>query len=73
MTMMPITCKEATMRSILRQISVLVSLISLTSQDYGFDYSDDDGNEAGSADVENMYYTAKCGSPIYPFTYCGVG
>ncbi|KAI0715089.1 PCI-domain-containing protein [Earliella scabrosa] len=28
-------------------------------EDYGFDYSDDDGNEAGSADVENMYYTAK--------------
>lgn len=32
------------------------------SQDYGFDYSDDDDddNNAGSADVENMYYTAKC-------------
>ncbi|KAI0068030.1 PCI-domain-containing protein [Artomyces pyxidatus] len=29
-------------------------------EDYGFDYSDgDDGDEAGSADVENMYYTAK--------------
>ncbi|KAH9949376.1 PCI domain-containing protein [Amylocystis lapponica] len=29
-------------------------------EDYGFDYSDDEGdNEAGSADVENMYYTAK--------------
>ena len=31
------------------------------SQDYGFAYSDDDdGNEPESADVENMYYTAKC-------------
>ena len=31
-------------------------------QDYGFDYSDDDdeANNAGSADVENLYYTAKC-------------
>ncbi|KZT04074.1 PCI-domain-containing protein [Laetiporus sulphureus 93-53] len=29
-------------------------------EDYSFDYSDDDaGDEAGSADVENMYYTAK--------------
>ncbi|CAL1694252.1 unnamed protein product [Somion occarium] len=30
-------------------------------EDYGFDYSDDDddANQAGSADVENMYYTAK--------------
>ncbi|CCM03772.1 uncharacterized protein FIBRA_05919 [Fibroporia radiculosa] len=29
-------------------------------EDYGFDYSDEeDANEAGSADVENMYYTAK--------------
>ncbi|KAF8433550.1 hypothetical protein L210DRAFT_3649678 [Boletus edulis BED1] len=29
-------------------------------EDYGFDYSDnDDANETGSADVENMYYTAK--------------
>ncbi|KAI0964297.1 hypothetical protein AcW1_001149 [Taiwanofungus camphoratus] len=29
-------------------------------EDYGFDYSDDEeGNETGSADVENMYYTAK--------------
>ena len=25
----------------------------------GFEYSDDEGNELGSADVENMYYTAK--------------
>ncbi|EMD32533.1 hypothetical protein CERSUDRAFT_87861 [Gelatoporia subvermispora B] len=29
-------------------------------EDYGFDYSDDDeANESGSADAENMYYTAK--------------
>ncbi|TFY83432.1 hypothetical protein EWM64_g585 [Hericium alpestre] len=29
-------------------------------EDYGFDYSDgDEGEEAGGADVENMYYTAK--------------
>ena len=31
-------------------------------QDYGFDYSDDEdeGNQTMSADVENIYYTAKC-------------
>jgi COP9 signalosome complex subunit 2 len=29
-------------------------------EDYGFDYSDgDEANQSGSADVENMYYTAK--------------
>ncbi|ETW86826.1 hypothetical protein HETIRDRAFT_308154 [Heterobasidion irregulare TC 32-1] len=29
-------------------------------EDYGFDYSDgEDADDAGSADVENMYYTAK--------------
>ncbi|KAH7915705.1 PCI domain-containing protein [Hygrophoropsis aurantiaca] len=29
-------------------------------EDYGFDYSDgDDADESGTADVENMYYTAK--------------
>jgi COP9 signalosome complex subunit 2 len=29
-------------------------------EDYGFDYSDgDEANESGTADVENMYYTAK--------------
>ncbi|KAG8219441.1 transcription factor MYC1 [Butyriboletus roseoflavus] len=29
-------------------------------EDYGFDYSDnDEASESGSADVENMYYTAK--------------
>ncbi|EJF67104.1 PCI-domain-containing protein [Dichomitus squalens] len=28
-------------------------------EDYGFDYSDDPGDETGSADVENLYYTAK--------------
>ncbi|OCH90066.1 PCI-domain-containing protein [Obba rivulosa] len=29
-------------------------------EDYGFDYSDEDeANETGSADAENMYYTAK--------------
>ncbi|KAI6012541.1 PCI domain-containing protein [Pisolithus orientalis] len=29
-------------------------------EDYGFDYSDnDEANDSGSADVENMYYTAK--------------
>lgn len=36
-------------------------------EDYGFDYSDgDDANESGSADVENMYYTAKC---MYSWQY----
>jgi hypothetical protein len=30
-------------------------------QNYDFDYSDgEDANESGSADVENMYYKAKC-------------
>lgn len=33
-------------------------------QDYGFDYSDnDDAGDSGSADVENVYYTAKCAPP----------
>ena len=35
-------------------------------KDYGFDYEEgDDENESGSADVENMYYSAKC---AYCFT-----
>jgi len=35
--------------------------LDLNFQDYGFDYSDgDEANESGSADVENLYYTAKC-------------
>jgi COP9 signalosome complex subunit 2 len=35
------------------------------SQDYGFEYSDDDaGEEAGGADMENMYYKAKGTPPI---------
>lgn len=39
---------------------------SYVYQDYGFDYSDDgEGEEAESADVENMYYTAKCTS-LFP-------
>lgn len=38
-------------------------------QDYGFDYSDgDEGDEGGSADVENMYYKAKC--MVYPQRNC---
>jgi hypothetical protein len=33
---------------------------TLDVQDYGFEYSDDGGEEdSGSADVENMYYKAK--------------
>ncbi|KAJ3715429.1 hypothetical protein C8R42DRAFT_680874 [Lentinula raphanica] len=36
-------------------------LIICDDEDYGFDYSDgDDAEEYGNADVENMYYTAKC-------------
>ncbi len=58
--MMPITCKEATTRSILRPRVYIRITHQARLQDYGFDYSDDDGNDAGSADVENMYYTAKC-------------
>ena len=27
---------------------------------YGFNYSDADGDDSASADIENMYYTAKC-------------
>lgn len=39
----------------------MLQCLTYILQDYGFDYSDDDeGNEAASADVENMYYTAKC-------------
>ena len=40
-------------------------------QDYGFDYSDnDEANESGSADVENLYYTAKClsAAPAIPLS-----
>lgn len=35
--------------------------MTIIVQDYGFDYSDEEGegNESASADVENMYYTAK--------------
>ena len=63
--MMLITCKVAKTRSVHRGPSVAVDL-SCVCQDYGFDYSDDgEGEEAESADVENMYYTAKC-TPIYP-------
>lgn len=40
---------------------VVLTLYQRKRQDYGFDYSDnDEANESGSADVENMYYTAKC-------------
>ena len=40
-------------------------------QDYGFDYSDnEDANESGSADVENMYYKAKClSTPIHLYRH----
>lgn len=63
--MMPITCKEATTRSAPTDSSAAVDQ-SYVYQDYGFDYSDDgEGEEAESADVENMYYTAKC-TPIFP-------
>lgn len=42
----------------------------ICDQDYGFDYSDgDDGDEGGSADVENMYYTAKCASCHAPLRF----
>ena len=27
---------------------------------YGFNYSDADGDDSASADIENMHYTAKC-------------
>ncbi|OBZ68563.1 COP9 signalosome complex subunit 2 [Grifola frondosa] len=41
-------------------IKRLLRHLGSDDEDYGFDYSDDDeGNEAASADVENMYYTAK--------------
>jgi hypothetical protein len=56
---MPNICKEA----MTRFVDCLVALrtLSIKKQDYGFDYSDGDGvDDAASADVENMYYTAKC-------------
>jgi hypothetical protein len=65
MMMMLITCKAAKTRSVHRGPSATVDLFRVY-QDYGFDYSDDgEGEEAESADVENMYYTAKC-TPIFP-------
>lgn len=49
-----------------RKLSSPLSIDPAFYQDYGFDYSDDgEGEAAESADVENMYYTAKC-TPIPP-------
>lgn len=43
-------------KSTIHNISFLISY-----QDYDFEYSDDDNDEESeNADVENMYYTAKC-------------
>lgn len=57
--MMPSICKEATMRC--AQTCIPQAIHNTRYQDYGFDYSDDDeGNDSGSVDVENLYYTAKC-------------
>ena len=59
--MMPSICKEAKTRY--RLPFSFASSSRRYQQDYGFDYSDnDEANESGSADVENMYYTAKCAS-----------
>lgn len=56
--MMPTTWREATRRSALR-FTRHAAYLSPT-QDYGFEYSDEDeAGESGSADVENMYYKAK--------------
>jgi len=41
-------------------------------KDYGFDYSDnDETDKSGSADVENMYYTAKC-EPRHQTVYVAI-
>ena len=41
--------------------SLRTSSYRISTQDYNFDYSDDDQEDAAaSADVENMYYMAKC-------------
>ena len=58
-TTMPNTCKVPRMRFVCDPSTALPIVHRIQSQDYGFDYSDEDGNETGSADVENMYYTAK--------------
>jgi hypothetical protein len=56
---MPNICKEAMTRFV--HCLVAWRTLSIKKQDYGFDYSDGDGvDDAVSADVENMYYTAKC-------------
>ncbi len=56
---MPNTCKDPRTRFVCDPSVDLHIAHRLRSQDYNFDYSDDEGNETGSADVENMYYTAK--------------
>ena len=67
---MPIICKGVRTRSVHRGSSIVADQPNVY-QDYGFDYSDDgEGQEAESADVENMYYTAKC-TQIFP--YCRHG
>jgi len=59
--MMPTICKEATTRSVFPHTCSPNPCLRVPSQDYGFDYSDnDEDNEAGGADLENMYYVAKC-------------
>ena len=61
--MMPIICKEVTMRLDIcsNPVERAIAHVHTTFQDYDFNYSDgDEENEAGSADVENMYYVAKC-------------
>ena len=65
MTMTLIICKEATTRFATADSSTFIDQCRVY-QDYNFDYSDDgEGEEAESADIENMYYTAKC-AHIFP-------
>lgn len=50
-------------------------MFSIRVQDYGFDYSDgENGDDTGTVDVENMYYTAKCpclASLLWSLAYIG--
>ena len=68
---MPNTCKEATLRFVYHLATF--GIFSNRAQDYQFDYSDgENGDDSGTVDVENMYYTAKC-SFSTPFHSCGSG
>ena len=43
-----------------KDLDPTISIYSLKDYDFTYSDNDDDANESGSADVENMYYVAKC-------------